>query len=138
MAVGVAQEPPVVVLEGEPGLPQFVFVAAAQGPVAEPLEQELRSLAWGDLSAMYNTKCRVKDLQKRHPRRQGGRWHGRCRQSGRRRKTRSDRQLTGEYHQHGCTARQELRWKACIFAGEYGQWPCRSVRAYTKHTAIDM
>ena len=52
MAVGVAQEPPVVVavgVEGEPGLPQLVFVAAAQGPEAEPLEQELGSLACGDL-----------------------------------------------------------------------------------------
>jgi hypothetical protein len=48
MAVGVAQEPPVAVpvgVEGEPGLFQLVFVAAAQGPVAEPLEQELGSLA---------------------------------------------------------------------------------------------
>jgi hypothetical protein len=49
MAVGVAQEPPVAVpvgVEGDPGLFQLVFVAAAQGPVAEPLEQELGSLAW--------------------------------------------------------------------------------------------
>jgi hypothetical protein len=48
MAVGVVQEPPVAVavgVVGEPGLPQLVFVAAAQGPVAEPLEQELGSLA---------------------------------------------------------------------------------------------
>lgn len=49
MAVGVVQEPPVVVVgvpvEAEPGLPQLVFVAAAQGPVAEPLEQELGNLA---------------------------------------------------------------------------------------------
>jgi len=73
MAVGVAQEPPVVVLEGEPGLPQFVLVAAAQGPVAEPLEHELGNLAWEDSSAMYNIERRVKDLQKRRPRRQGGR-----------------------------------------------------------------
>jgi hypothetical protein len=49
MAVEVAQEPPVVVavgVEAEPGLPQSVFVAAAQGPVAEPLEQEFGNLAW--------------------------------------------------------------------------------------------
>jgi hypothetical protein len=46
IAVGVAQEPPVAVgVEGEPGLFQLVFVAAAHGPVAEPLEQELGSLA---------------------------------------------------------------------------------------------
>lgn len=57
MAVGVAQEPPVVVLEGEPGLPQLVFVAAAQGPVAEPLEQELGNLAWGEMLAMYYILC---------------------------------------------------------------------------------
>jgi hypothetical protein len=46
MAVGVAQAPPVVVgVEGVPGLPQLVLVAAAQGPEAEPLEQEEGSLA---------------------------------------------------------------------------------------------
>lgn len=53
MAVGVVQEPPVVVvgvpMEGEPRLPQLVCVAAAQGPVAEPLEQELGNLAWRDV-----------------------------------------------------------------------------------------
>lgn len=50
MEVGVVlQEPPVVVVGllvvGVPGLPQLVFVAAEQGPVAEPLEQELGNLA---------------------------------------------------------------------------------------------
>jgi hypothetical protein len=45
MTVGVAHELPVLV-GVLPGLPQFVLVAAEQGPVAEPLEQELGSLAY--------------------------------------------------------------------------------------------
>jgi hypothetical protein len=56
---------------GEPGLFQLVFVAAEQGPVAEPLEQELGSLAWGVWLVVCGMWYDNRNLQMQHPKRQG-------------------------------------------------------------------